>query len=64
MLHYVLGITKAYTRVGGGPFPSELDIETAKSLVIKCRIKQEIGTVTKRKTPSCIPIALRRSARI
>ena len=28
-LHYVLGITKAYcTRVGGGPFPSELDIET------------------------------------
>ena len=26
MLHYVLGITKAYcTRVGGGPFPSELD---------------------------------------
>jgi adenylosuccinate synthase len=29
MLHYVLGITKAYcTRVGGGPFPSELDIDT------------------------------------
>ena len=28
-LHYVLGITKAYcTRVGGGPFPTELDIET------------------------------------
>ena len=27
MLHYVLGITKAYTtRVGGGPFPTELDI--------------------------------------
>ena len=26
MLHYVLGITKAYcTRVGGGPFPTELD---------------------------------------
>jgi adenylosuccinate synthase len=25
MLHYVLGITKAYTtRVGGGPFPTEL----------------------------------------
>lgn len=29
MLHYVLGITKAYcTRVGGGPFPTELDWET------------------------------------
>jgi adenylosuccinate synthase len=28
MLHYVLGITKAYTtRVGAGPFPSELPIE-------------------------------------
>jgi adenylosuccinate synthase len=27
MLHYVLGIVKAYcTRVGGGPFPTELDI--------------------------------------
>ena len=30
MLHYVLGITKAYcTRVGGGPFPTELDWEVA-----------------------------------
>ena len=29
MLHYVLGITKAYcTRVGGGPFPTELDWKT------------------------------------
>ena len=29
MLHYVLGITKAYcTRVGGGPFPTELDWNT------------------------------------
>jgi adenylosuccinate synthase len=28
MLHYMLGITKAYcTRVGGGPFPTELDWE-------------------------------------
>lgn len=28
-LHYILGITKAYcTRVGGGPFPTELDWET------------------------------------
>ncbi len=29
LLHYVLGISKAYcTRVGGGPFPTELDWET------------------------------------
>ncbi len=29
MLHYILGITKAYcTRVGGGPFPTELDWQT------------------------------------
>lgn len=29
LLHYVLGITKAYcTRVGSGPFPTELDWET------------------------------------
>ena len=28
MLHYILGITKAYcTRVGGGPFPTELEWE-------------------------------------
>jgi adenylosuccinate synthase len=28
MLHYILGITKAYcTRVGSGPFPTELDWE-------------------------------------
>lgn len=32
-LDYVLGITKAYaTRVGGGPFPTELQDETAKHL--------------------------------
>lgn len=30
LLHYILGITKAYcTRVGGGPFPTELDWEQA-----------------------------------
>ncbi len=30
MLHYILGITKAYcTRVGGGPFPTELEWEKA-----------------------------------
>ncbi|KAH1267907.1 hypothetical protein KXX48_000664, partial [Aspergillus fumigatus] len=28
LLHYILGITKAYcTRVGGGPFPTELEWE-------------------------------------
>ena len=30
---YVLGITKAYTtRVGAGPLPSELDMESAKEI--------------------------------
>ena len=33
MLHYILGIAKAYcTRVGSGPFPSELDIHEAGSV--------------------------------
>src|SRR4051812_39331025 len=33
MLHYVLGITKAYTtRVGSGPFPTELDNATGELL--------------------------------
>jgi adenylosuccinate synthase len=68
MLHYVLGITKAYTtRVGGGPFPSELDIETEGVPGYQMSTKgQEIGTVTKRKR-RCgwfDAAALRRSARI
>lgn len=68
MLHYVLGITKAYTtRVGGGPFPSELDIETPEMPGYQMSNKgQEIGTVTKRKR-RCgwfDAAALRRSARI
>src|SRR5574343_149921 len=68
MLHYVLGITKAYTtRVGGGPFPSELDIETEGAPGYQMSNKgQEIGTVTKRKR-RCgwfDAAALRRSARI
>ncbi len=68
MLHYVLGITKAYTtRVGGGPFPSELDIETEGLAGHQMSNKgQEIGTVTKRKR-RCgwfDAAALRRSARI
>lgn len=51
MLHYVLGITKAYcTRVGGGPFPSELDIETAGLPGYQMSQKgREFGTVTGRK---------------
>ena len=51
MLHYILGITKAYTtRVGGGPFPSELDIETENTPGYQMSTKgKEIGTVTKRK---------------
>ena len=51
MLHYVLGITKAYcTRVGGGPFPSELDIETAGTPGHQMsQIGREFGTVTGRK---------------
>ncbi|MEO8419006.1 MAG: adenylosuccinate synthase [Methylophilaceae bacterium] len=68
MLHYVLGITKAYTtRVGGGPFPSELDIESLDCPGYQMSTKgREIGTVTKRKR-RCgwfDAAALRRSARI
>lgn len=68
MLHYVLGITKAYTtRVGGGPFPSELDIETIDLPGYQMSNKgREIGTVTKRKR-RCgwfDAAALRRSAKI
>ncbi|MDR1936520.1 MAG: adenylosuccinate synthase, partial [Candidatus Accumulibacter sp.] len=51
MLHYVLGITKAYcTRVGGGPFPSELDIETEGTPGRQMSQKgREFGVVTGRK---------------
>jgi adenylosuccinate synthase len=48
MLHYVLGITKAYTtRVGSGPFPSELptDQGIGKHLA---SVGHEFGTVTGR----------------
>jgi len=45
-LDYVLGITKAYTtRVGGGPFPTELTDEVGKTLGEKGR---EFGVVTGR----------------
>jgi adenylosuccinate synthase len=48
MLHYILGITKAYTtRVGSGPFPSELptDAGIGKHLAT---VGHEFGTVTGR----------------
>lgn len=68
MLHYVLGITKAYcTRVGGGPFPSELDIETKGTPGHQMSDRgMEYGTVTRRKR-RCgwfDAALLRRSARI
>lgn len=45
--HRVFGITKAYTtRVGSGPFPTELNDSIGDYLVKK---GQEFGTVTKRK---------------
>ena len=44
---YVLGIAKAYTtRVGGGPFPTELDNEIGEKIGERGR---EFGTVTGRK---------------
>jgi adenylosuccinate synthase len=50
MLHYILGITKAYTtRVGGGPFPTELPIDTAGTVGHHLStVGQERGTVTGR----------------
>jgi adenylosuccinate synthase len=50
LLHYVLGITKAYTtRVGSGPFPTELDIGSAGTVGHHlATVGQERGTVTGR----------------
>ena len=46
-INYILGITKAYTtRVGEGPFPTELNNEIGKTLGTKGK---EFGTVTNRK---------------
>ncbi len=46
-INYVLGITKAYTtRVGEGPFPTELTDEIGEQLGIEGK---EFGTVTSRK---------------
>jgi len=50
LLHYVLGITKAYTtRVGAGPFPTELDMDTPGTVGHHLStVGQERGTVTGR----------------
>ncbi|MES2353461.1 MAG: adenylosuccinate synthase [Pseudomonadota bacterium] len=46
MLHYVLGLTKAYTtRVGSGPFPTELENEVGQHLAKR---GNEFGSVTGR----------------
>jgi adenylosuccinate synthase len=45
-LHYILGVAKAYaTRVGSGPFPTELDDEVGEHLRVK---GNEYGSVTGR----------------
>ena len=45
-LHYILGVAKAYaTRVGGGPFPTELDDEMGEHLRVR---GNEYGSVTGR----------------
>ena len=46
-INYILGIVKAYTtRVGEGPFPTELNNEAGQKLGVKGK---EFGTVTNRK---------------
>ncbi len=60
-LHYVLGITKAYTtRVGSGPFPTELDDEVGRHLGEK---GHEFGATTgrQRRCGWVDAVALRRS---
>lgn len=63
-LDYVLGITKAYTtRVGSGPFPTELDDETGEHL---CQKGQEFGATTgrKRRTGWLDAVAMHRAIQI
>jgi adenylosuccinate synthase len=46
MLHYILGITKAYTtRVGSGPFPTELDDDIGRQIATR---GNEFGATTGR----------------
>lgn len=63
-LDYVLGITKAYTtRVGSGPFPTELDCDVGQHLGEK---GHEFGATTgrKRRTGWFDAVALRHAVRI
>ncbi|CAG7855809.1 adenylosuccinate synthase [biofilm metagenome] len=63
-LHYVLGITKAYsTRVGNGPFPSELHDANGEHLGAK---GHEFGATTgrKRRTGWFDAVAMRKSAKL
>jgi len=63
-LHYVLGITKAYsTRVGNGPFPTELHDENGEHLGTK---GHEFGATTgrKRRTGWFDAVAMRKSAKL
>ena len=52
-LHYILGITKAYTtRVGSGPFPTELPMDEPGTIGHHLStVGQERGTVTGRRAP-------------
>ena len=63
-INYVLGITKAYTtRVGEGPFPTELDCEVGNHLGVK---GHEFGATTgrKRRCGWFDGVALRRAIQI
>lgn len=63
-LDYVLGITKAYTtRVGAGPFPTELDCEVGEHLGVK---GHEFGATTgrKRRTGWFDAVAVKHAVRI
>ncbi len=63
-LHYVLGITKAYsTRVGNGPFPSELHDGNGDHLSVK---GHEFGATTgrKRRTGWFDAVAMQKSAKL
>jgi adenylosuccinate synthase len=63
-LYYVLGIVKAYTtRVGAGPFPTELDCEVGQHLGIK---GHEFGATTgrKRRTGWFDAVAMKRAVQI
>jgi adenylosuccinate synthase len=63
-LDYILGITKAYTtRVGSGPFPTELDCEVGEHLGVK---GHEFGATTgrKRRTGWFDAVAVKHAIRI